>query len=176
MKLAISPIGANKKFLTGNAQTFTYTPCSARDHNAYLLLVLTPGDYIVVDEVALTATVLAIDTAESAFVWFHSMLLHNWDADRACARSISLPQRILMPSNRPGARLRQWLLPPNSGIADNSDAVQIVTTISNTLLMTDVIPRYHGLWPHWSQHLWHLYHCSAGTEWSSVDTATPLAS
>ena len=55
------------------------------------------------------------------------------------------------------------------GVISRADAIQIVNTISDTLLLD--LPRFHGLWPHWTTtSLEGTPTITWGTEWSSIDT------
>lgn len=128
------------------------------------------GDHVVLDSIAFTATTRMADTATAAFVWSYSQLLSNWNTTtglvRDKARNSSGEFDAIQAT---GSLAAATAVAEQLGIVSRSDAIQIVDTISDTLLLD--LPRFHGLWPHWTSTspegapiiVW-------GTEWSSVDT------
>ncbi len=129
-----------------------------------------PGDYVVLESVSLTATTQITDTAIAAFVWSYGMLLNNWNPTtglvRDKARDASGEFDAIQAT---GSLAAATAVAEQLGIVTHADAVRIVGTISDTLLLD--LPRFHGLWPHW------VKVSPVGeitivpnTEWSSVDT------
>jgi hypothetical protein len=159
--------------LTGGTQSLSL-PLNPLTDTTTLLWFLEgsePGDYVVVDRVTLTASTSISDTSERAFVWSYGMLLNNWDAEtglvRDQARSAGGEFDAIQST---GSLAAATAIASQLGIIKYDDAVEIVNTISATLLTK--LPRYHGLWPHWVEitpsgniTIEHR------TEWSSIDTA-----
>ena len=129
-----------------------------------------PGDFVVLDSIAFTATTQIIDTVTAAYTWSYGQLLNNWNPAtglvRDKARDASGEFDAIQATGSLAAATAQA---DQLGIVSRADAIQIVNTISDTLLLD--LPRFHGLWPHWTTTspegmpmiVW-------GTEWSSVDT------
>ena len=165
--------------LTGGAQTFRYPlpPLSDVTNLNWLLDNAAPGDFVAVENVALTGTTQITDTALAAFVWSYGMLLNNWNPVtglvRDKAKDASGEFDAIQATGSLAAATAQA---EQLGIITYADAVTIVTSISNTLLTE--IPRYpagdnnQGLWPHWVELTPSgTFAIVEKTEWSSVDTA-----
>jgi hypothetical protein len=128
------------------------------------------SDTVVLDNIAFTATTRIVDTPTAAFTWSYGQLLSNWNPAtglvRDKARDASGEFDAIQATGSLAAATAQA---DQLGIVSRADAIQIVNTISNTLLLD--LPRCHGLWPHWTTTspegtlmiVW-------GTEWSSIDT------
>jgi hypothetical protein len=137
-----------------------------------LVLVLdraSPGNYVALDSISLTASTAIKDAPTAAFVWSYGMLLNNWNPStglvRDKAREASGEFDAIQAT---GSLAATTALAEQIGIIQRADAVQIINKISSTLQR---LPRLHGLWPHW------VKVSSVGkikivenTEWSSVDT------
>lgn len=128
-----------------------------------------PGDTIVLDNVAFTATTWITDTATAAFAWSYGMLLNNWNPltglVRDKAKDASGQFDAIQATGSLAATTAQA---EQLGIISRADAIRIVSTISNTLLLD--LPRFHGLWPHFVITSTGVITIAPGTEWSSVDT------
>ena len=140
---------------------------------AQLVLVLdesVDGDFVVIDNISLTATMPFTDTATAAFVWSYAMLLDNWDPDSGLVRDKAKDARGEFDAvQATGSLAAATALAEQVGIIDHADAVAIVNKISDTLLHR--LPRNHGLWPHWVRMTADgVFEIVPGTEWSSVDT------
>jgi hypothetical protein len=127
-------------------------------------------DYVVLESVSFTATTRITDTATAAFVWSYSQLLNNWNPATGLVRDKARDASGVFDAiQATGSLAATTALAEQLGIVSHADAVQIVGTISNTLLLD--LPERHGLWPHFVK-------VSPagditivpGTEWSSVDT------
>lgn len=140
------------------------------NHLVWVLDHASAGDSVVLDSVSFTAATRITDTATAAFVWSYGMLLNNWNPEtglvRDKARDASGEFDAIQAT---GCLAAATAMAEQLGIVKRADTVEIVNTISNTLLLD--LPRYHGLWPHW------VKVSPAGevtivenTEWSSVDT------
>jgi beta-glucosidase len=128
------------------------------------------GDSVEIGRVSLTATTQITDTAIQAFVWSYGMLLNNWDPATGLVRDKSREASGEFDAiQATGGLAAATAMAEQLGIVSHADAVHLVSTISDTLLLD--LPRFHGLWPHWVR-------ASPGggleivpeTEWSSVDT------
>ena len=129
-----------------------------------------PGDFVVLDSIAFTATTQITDTATAAFVWSLAQLLSNADPASGLVRDKARDasgEFDAVPAT--GGLAAATALAAQLGVISHEDAVQIVSRIADTLL--NDLPRFEGLWPHWVK-------TSAtgepiivpGTEWSSVDS------
>jgi hypothetical protein len=158
--------------LNGGPQVVSSDLPALGDTNELLWVLdhASPGDYVVLESVSFTATTQITDTATAAFVWSYGMLLSNWNRTtglvRDKARDASGEFDAIQAT---GSLAAATAVAEQLGIVAHADAVEIVSTISDTLLLD--LPRLHGLWPHWVQV------SPAGeitivpnTEWSSVDT------
>lgn len=129
------------------------------------------GDYVVIDDISLTATTRITDTATAAFVWSYGMLLNNWNPATGLVRDKSRDASGAFDAiQATGSLAAATAMAEQLGVVTHRDGVEIVETISDTLLLD--LPRLHGLWPHWVQ----VSPAGEivivpGTEWSSVDTA-----
>jgi hypothetical protein len=128
------------------------------------------GDSVVLDSVSLTATTRITDTATAAFVWSYGMLLNNWNRAtglvRDKARDASGEFDAIQTT---GSLAAATAVAEQLGIVTRADAIQIVSQISDTLLLG--LPRSHGLWPHWVKvSPTGEITIVENTEWSSVDT------
>jgi len=177
IKLELKDTGSlqwsNETTLTGEQQSLSYDLPLLEDITE-LVWVLdqgTVGDYVVIDQVSLTATTPITDVTEAAFVWGYGMLLSNWNPNTGLVRDKAKDASGEFDAiQSTGSLAAATVVAEQLGFIGQESAIEIVTQISNTLL-TDV-PRYHGLWPHWVETL------PSGdltivedTEWSSVDTA-----
>jgi hypothetical protein len=131
----------------------------------------TGGDYVVVDSVSLTATTQITDTAAAGFVWSYSMLLDNWDPATGLVRDKArFASGQFDAIQATGSLAAVTAVAGQLGVVEAADARQIVTTISDTLLLD--VPRHKtGLWPHFVISNTGAITIAPGTEWSSVDTA-----
>ena len=127
------------------------------------------GDTIVVDNIAFTATTRIVDTPTAAFTWSYGQLLSNWDPAtglvRDKARDASGEFDAIQATGSLAAATAQA---DQLGIISRADAIRIVNTISDTLLLD--LPRFHGLWPHFVVASTSGITIAQGTEWSSIDT------
>jgi hypothetical protein len=159
--------------LTGGEQTVTYDLPPLTDVNelVWILDQAMRDDYVVIDQVALTATTPITDIAEAAFVWSYGMLLGAWNSAtglvRDKARDASGEFDAIQST---GSLAAATVMAEQLGFVTTDDAITIVTHISNTLLID--VPRYKGLWPHWvkTSPTGELLIVEE-TEWSSVDSA-----
>ena len=159
--------------LNGGPQTLNYDLPSLADITQLVwVLEASSGDYAVVGRVAFTATTPITDTAVAAFVWSYGMLLNNWSPTTGLVRDrTEYPSGKFDAIQATGSLAAATAVAEQLGIVNRTDAVSIVTHISNTLLITTTIPRYHGLWPHFVQILPSgTLTIAQNTEWSSVDT------
>ena len=163
---------SNEITLTGGSQLVDIRLPALHQVN-HMVLVLdraTAGDYVVIERVSFTAKTQIKDTATAAFVWSYGMLLDNWNPEtglmRDKAREASSEFDAIQST---GSFAAASAVAYQLGIISRADAVQIVNRISDTLL--NVIPRYHGLLPHWVKtSATGEYVIVENTEWSSVDT------
>ncbi len=158
--------------LTGGAQDIRSDLPALGEINelVWVLDRAAPGDFVVLDSIAFTATTRIVDTATAAFTWSYGQLLNNWNPVtglvRDKARDASGEFDAVQATGSLAAATAQA---EQLGIVSRADAIQVVRTISDTLLLD--LPRFHGLWPHWTSTspdgapviVW-------GTEWSSIDT------
>lgn len=98
------------------------------------------------------------------------MLLYDWNPDSGLVRDKAKDASGEFDAiQSTGSLAAATAMAEQLGVVSHSDAVQIVTHISNTLLIT--VPRYHGLWPHWVRlSPSGTFTIVTDTEWSSVDT------
>ena len=129
-----------------------------------------PGDNVVLDSLAFTATTQITDTATAAFVWSYGQLLNNWNPETGLVRDKAKDASGEFDAiQTTGSLAAATAIAEQLGIVSRGDAVQIVNKIGDALLRD--LPRFHGLWPHWTKTspdgkpmiVW-------GTEWSSIDT------
>ncbi len=158
--------------LTGGTQQlhFSLPPITNTTSLLWFMEDANAGDFVVMDQIALTVTNNITDISKAAFVWSYGMLLNNWDANtglvRDQGRSASGEFDAVQSS---GALAAATGIAAQLGVVSEVNAVQIVTNISNTLLTE--LPRYHGLWPHWVKLTpTNAFTIVNGTEWSSIDT------
>lgn len=158
--------------LTGGAQVVSADLPDLNQINelVWVLDRAAPGDRVVLDSIAFTATTQIVDTATAAFVWSYGQLLHNWNPATGLVRDKAKDASGAFDAvQATGSLAAATVQAEQLGIVAHTDALQIVNTISDTLLLD--LPRFHGLWPHWTQTstagtleiVW-------GTEWSSIDT------
>ncbi len=128
------------------------------------------GDNVVLDSIAFTATTRIADTATAAFVWSYGQFLSNWNATTGLVRDKAKDASGEFDAvQATGSLAAATALAEQLGIVSRSDAVQIVNRISEALLSD--LPRFHGLWPHWTKTFPEGTPTIAwGTEWSSIDT------
>lgn len=163
---------ANRIVLDGRAQdvSFKLPALGEIDELVWVLDHAAPGDFVVLDSIAFTATTQITDTATAAFVWSLAQLLANADPASGLVRDRARDasgEFDAVPAT--GGLAAAVALAAQLGIITHEDAVQIVSRVADTLL--NDLPRFGGLWPHWVK-------TSAagapvivpGTEWSSVDS------
>ena len=158
--------------LSGSPQTISQ-PLPPLGNITQLVWVLdgaSPGDFVVVQRISLSAITQTSDPAANAFVWSYGMLLNNWNAStglvRDKARDASGEFDAIQAT---GSLALATALAEQVGVIDRAAAIQVVDTISDTLLLD--VPRYHGLWPHWvTLSPTGSVTIKPGTEWSSVDS------
>jgi hypothetical protein len=160
--------------LSGGWQTLSYDLASLGDITqlVWVLDQATPGDYVVVDHLSLTATTQITEPAEAAFVWSYGMLLNNWNSSTGLVRDKARDATGEFDAiQSTGSLAAATAIAHQLGVIDRTSAVQIVNQISTTLLTA--VPRYHGLWPHWVQKISPsgAFTIAHNTEWSSIDTA-----
>ena len=128
-----------------------------------------PGDTVVLDTVAFTATTPITDTATTAFVWSYGMLLSNWNPATGLVRDQAKDASGRFDAiQATGSLAAATAVAVQLDVVSRADAIQIVHTISDTLLLD--LPRFHGLWPHFVVTSTNGITISWGTEWSSIDT------
>jgi hypothetical protein len=138
-----------------------------------LVLVLdqaVAGDFVVIDDISLTAATPVTDTATAAFVWSYGMLLNNWNPSTGLVRDKAKDASGEFDAiQATGSLAAATALAEQIEVIDHADAVAIVKKISEALL--NKLPRKHGLWPHWVKVASDgKIEIVPGTEWSSVDT------
>ncbi|MCB9421307.1 MAG: hypothetical protein H6667_16005 [Ardenticatenaceae bacterium] len=159
--------------LSGGTQVLSY-PLSAITDTTNLNFVLEPataGDYVVINEITLTATNPISDVALAGFVWSYGMLLNNFEPATGLVRDRSnYASGEFEAIQATGGLAAATAVAHQLGIINTNDAITIVNRISDTLLLD--VPRYNGLWPHFVE-ITPSYAITivANTEYSSVDTA-----
>ena len=129
-----------------------------------------PGDFVTLKKISLSATNPITDPATAGFVWSYAMLLNNWNPASGLVRDKAKDASGEMDAiQASGALAAATVVAEQLGVIEHADAVGIVGTIGDALL--NRLPRNHGLWPHW------VKVSNAGeflilenTEWSSVDS------
>ena len=104
----------------------------------------TPGDFVVLDSLAFTATTQITDTATAAFVWSLAQLLANADPASGLVRDKARDasgEFDAVPAT--GGLAAAAALAAQLGIISQEDAIQIVSRIADTLL--NDLPRYRRL-------------------------------
>lgn len=161
--------------LSGGPQTLSYSlePLPETTTLLWLLDQAGRGDTVVVENVSFTATTQITDPAWAGFVWSYGMLLNTWDAETGLVRDKSRDASGEFDAiQSTGSLAAATAVAEQLGVVGRADAISIVTTISDTLLVD--VPRHSlsGLWPHWvkltASDTYTIVH---NTEWSSVDTA-----
>jgi hypothetical protein len=139
--------------LTGGEQVADFDllagPPAVGDFNELLWVLdrAAGGDNVVLDSIAFTATTRVADTATAAFVWSYGMLLNNWDPNTGLVRDKAKDASGEFDAIQVSGSLAAATAQANQlGIISRADAIQIVSTISDTLLLD--VPRFHGLLPH----------------------------
>ena len=128
-----------------------------------------PGDFVVLDSIAFTATTPITDTATAAFISSYGMLLNNWNPATGLARDKGQDASGQFDAiQATGSLAAATALAEQLGVVSRADAIQIVSQISDTLLLD--LPRFHGLWPHFVVTSTSGITIAWGTEWSSIDT------
>ena len=129
-----------------------------------------PGDNVVLDDISFTATTQITDTATVAFVWNYGQLLNNWNPNTGLVREKAKDATGEFDAiQTTGSLAAATAIAEQLGVVSRGDAIRIVNKIGAALLRD--LPRFHGLWPHWTKTspdgkpviVW-------GTEWSSIDT------
>ena len=158
--------------LDGGSQylTFNLPNLGAINEFVWVLDHAKAGDYVIIEEVSFTATTKIDDPATAAFVWSYGMLLNNWDPTTGLVRDKAKdPSGVFDAIQATGSLAAATAMAEQLGVVTHADAVQIVTRISDTLLLE--LPRFQGLWPHWVKTSPQgEFTIVPGTEWSSVDT------
>ncbi len=129
-----------------------------------------PGDQVILDSICFTATTQITDTATAAFVYSYGMLLNNWNPVTGLVRDKAKDTSGEFDAiQATGSLAAATAIAEQFGVISHTDAVQIVGTISDTLLLD--VPRFHGLWPHFVEaSSTNDITIAPFTEWSSVDT------
>ena len=129
-----------------------------------------PGDNVVLDDISFTATSQITDTATVAFVWSYGQLLNNWNPNTGLVHDKAKDATGEFDAiQTTGSLAAATAIAKQLGVVSRGDAIRIVNRIGDALLRD--LPRFHGLWPHWTRIspdgksviVW-------GTEWSSIDT------
>jgi hypothetical protein len=163
---------ASEMTLNGDQQTMNVDLPPLQDISQ-LVLVLdqgAAGDFMVIDNISLIATIPVNDTETNAFVWSYGMLLNNWNPSTGLVRDKATDASGEFDAiQATGSLAAATALAAQVGVIDRTDAVAIVSKISDTLL--NKLPRKHGLWPHWvTTSPDGRIEIVPVTEWSSVDT------
>ncbi|MCB8977589.1 MAG: hypothetical protein H6657_09230 [Ardenticatenaceae bacterium] len=158
----------------GGGQETLYFPLSALGYITNIVWYIdnaSPGDHVAVDSVSFTAETAVSDTATQAFLWSYGMLLDNWSSSSGMVRDkAQYPAGDFDAVQATGSLAAATAQAAQLGFVSQADAINIVTVISNTLLLE--LPRFHGLWPHFvtiSPPAGPVI--APGTEYSSVDSA-----
>jgi hypothetical protein len=163
---------AGQIILTGGEQvaSFDLPALGNVDELVWVLDHAAPGDFVVLDSISFTATTQITDTATAAFVWSYSQLLNNWNPETGLVRDKAKDASGEFDAiQATGSLAAATAIAEQLGIVARGDAIRIVNTISDTLLLD--LPRSHGLWPHWTTtSLEGTPTITWGTEWSSIDT------
>ncbi len=159
--------------LTGESQKLSFAlPIITDTTNLnFILEPASAGDYVVIDKITFTATNPISDVALASFVWSYGMLLNNYDATTGLVRDRSnYASGEFEAIQATGSLAAATAVAHQLGIINITDTIDIVTQISNTLLLD--VPRYNGLWPHFVEITpSNTITIVANTEYSSVDTA-----
>ena len=163
-----APIWSASAVLTASAQTVSWyiPPLTNVTNLNWFLEAPDAGDYIVIDDIALTAAIPATDLATTGFVWSYAMLLNNWNPLSGLTRDTAQKASDEFDSiSASGAQAAAAAVAWDLGVIPYTTAVEIVSQTTSGLL---ALPRAcHGLWPHFVQN----GQIVSGTEWSSIDTA-----
>ena len=163
-----APIWSASAILTTGAQTVSwYVPPLTNVTNLnWFLEAPDAGDYIVIDDIALTAAIPTVDLATTGFVWSYAMLLNNWNPLSGLTRDTAQKASDEFDNiSASGAQAAAAAVAWDLGVIPYTAAVDIVSKTTVGLL---ALPRAcHGLWPHFVQN----GQIVSGTEWSSIDTA-----
>jgi hypothetical protein len=162
--------------ITGEAQVIAFSLPTITDTTTLLWILDTTGeeDYIVLDELSFTVTTEITNPLEAGFVWSYGMLLSNWDPVTGLVRDRSrFASGEFDAIQATGSLAAATSLANQLGFVEYNDAVEIVSRISNTLLIST--PRYHGLLPHFVE----IASTDSitivnQTEWSSIDTVIAI--
>jgi hypothetical protein len=173
----VSQLNWNQTFtLNGGVQTIQVSLPSMTDTTNlnWILEPVVPGDFVVVDSIYLSATIPVTETAEQAFLWSYGMLLNNWTPETGLIRDQSrFPSGDFEAIQSTGLLAAATAVANQLGYVSDEDAIQIVSKISDTLLLE--LPKSHGdvgLWPHWVEITQtNVITILKYTEWSTVDTA-----
>jgi hypothetical protein len=162
----------HEMILSGERQTMRVDLPPLQDISQLVLVLdhAAAGDFVVLDDVSLTAMTPVTDTATAAFVWSYGMLLNNWNPATGLVRDKARDASGEFDAIQTGSLAAATALAEQVGVIDHAEAVAIVNQIGDTLL--NRLPRKHGLWPHWVRNAPDgKFEIIYGTEWSSVDTA-----
>ncbi len=159
--------------LTGNPQILTYTLPSMTDTTTLIWLLdqVNPNDFVEIDRISLTAVTPITNIAEQAFTWSYGMLLNNWDPNSGLVRDrANFPGGVFDAVQATGSLAAATAVAHQLDLVNYQDAANIVTQISNTLLLD--VPRYKGIWPHFVEIITptNSITIAVDTEWSSIDT------
>ena len=157
--------------LTGESQTIGVDLPTLGDVNelVWVLDGAAAGDTVVLDSISFTATTPITDTATAAFVWSYGQLLNNWNPMTGLVRDKAKDASGAFDAiQATGSLAAATAQAEQLDVVSHADAIQIVHTISDTLLLD--LPRFHGLWPHFVVASTSGITIAWGTEWSSIDT------
>ena len=157
--------------LLGGQQTLSYDLPPLGDITQLVIVLDQAGenDDVVIEDISFKATTQITDIAQAAFVWSYRMLLNNWNASTGLIRDNGkFPSGAFEAIQSTGSLAAATAMAYQLGVVNKADAIEIVSTISDTLLLD--LPRYHGLWPHWVISSTGTITIANNTEWSSVDT------
>jgi hypothetical protein len=163
---------AHEIILSGEQQTLSVDFPLLQGINQLVLVLdhAAAGDFVIIDDISLTAKTPVTDTATTAFVWSYGMLLNNWNPTSGLVRDKAKDASGEFDAiQATGSLAAATALADQVGVIDHGEAVAIVNKIGDTLL--NQLPRNHGLWPHWVKTSPDgNFEIVQGTEWSSVDT------
>ncbi len=160
--------------LSGGKQniTFSLPPGLGDVQNLNWLVRGDTGDFVVMDQVEITATLPHLDTpAERAFLHSCATLLNNWDPDSGLTRDHAYWaaggfDNVSASGMQAAAAVMAWHL----GFISQASATGIVAETTEALLDLPRDTCGGNLWPHFVQN----GQIVSGTEWSSIDTAIAL--
>ena len=162
----------HETILSGGQQTLSADLPLLQDISQLVLVLdhAAARDFVIIDNISLTASTPVTDTATAAFVWSYGMLLNNWNPETGLVRDKAKDASGEFDAiQATGSLAAATALAEQAGVVGRAEAVAIVKKIADTLL--NRLPRKHGLWPHWVRtSAGGQFEIVWGTEWSSVDT------